>query len=401
MSFIVNTRPDDQAPLGGQTILVADDDPILSETLRKALEAFGAERVLLAADGHLAHRMLAENLDAVNLVVLDLRMPNEDGVGFLRHAANLNYTGRIIVISGERPEVLKGAERLAHLYGLTCIGAYRKPFHPALMLEALMTEAGHPAQAHASLAGNNEIVLREVHYQPRIDLRNEICVSAEALSRFSNAFGHPLNTEHAIEAAETNGTIEALTWNMVDHVLADARLLKDSLGAAFPLSFNVSALVASQMGFADSLREKIKGSALDTSAFTVELTETQLSDNPAVTLENLTRLRIADFGLALDDFGTGHANIEQLSAYPFTELKIDKRFTLRAEQDRFAATCVEAAVNIGKSLGLKLVAEGVENDWTHDHIRKLGVDEGQGYFYSKAITEAELVDFVTWTRKAG
>jgi EAL domain-containing protein (putative c-di-GMP-specific phosphodiesterase class I) len=136
---------------------------------------------------------------------------------------------------------------------------------------------------------------------------------------------------------------------------------------------------------------------LSPSNFTVELTETQISQNMAQSLENLTKLRIADFGLALDDFGTGHANIDQLSAFPFTVLKIDKRFVMCAEKDRFAETCVEAAVNIARAMNMRVIAEGVEDEWAFDFVRQLGVEEGQGYLFSKALPANELADFVQWT----
>lgn len=391
--------PNSSMPLTGQTVLVADDDPILVETLKVALDSFGADRVLIASDGDIAHRILAEHFDLIDLIVLDLRMPNEDGVGFLRLASKLNYRGRIVVNSGERPEVLKGAERLAHLYGLDCIGALQKPFHPALMLELLTADPETRKKTDAFQAQSDEVFLQEVHYQPRVDLRSETCVAAEALSRFKNAHGHPLDTERAIEIAETNGTIEQLTWALVDQMLVDARALSDSIGHPFHISFNVSPSVASHVEFARSLNDKVRAAGFATSSFTVELTETRLAENPAVMLENLTRLRIFEFGLALDDFGTGNANIEQLASYPFTELKIDKRFVTKAEKDRFAATCVEAAVNIGKSLGLSIVAEGVEDEWAHDYVRSLGIDQGQGWLYSKPLLATELADFVVWTKE--
>lgn len=381
-------------PIAGRTVLVADDDPILSESMKMALESFGAAKVLLAADGNIAHRTLRDNFGDVSLVVLDLRMPNEDGVGFLKLASDLGYKGKIIVISGERPEVLKSAERLARLYGLDCIGAYRKPFHPGLMLEVLLSAKSDRKPIDASFAVDQELVLREVHFQPKMDMVTGRCIGAEALSRFSNGFGHPLNTEHAILTAEKNGMIEKLTWQMIDKVLDSACAIRDEVGHSMKFAFNASSHVAATSGFAARLRTTVEARGLKTSDFTVELTETQIAQNMAVALENLTKLRIADFGVALDDFGTGHANIEQLSAFPFTELKIDKRFTLRAEQDRFAATCVEAAVSIGKSLDLKLVAEGVENDWANDYMASLGVDEAQGYYYSGPIPADEFAQFI-------
>lgn len=386
-----DTVPTDQA-MAGEFILVADDDPILTETMQIALTGMGAERVIVASDGLQAHEALLKYRDMITLIVLDLRMPNEDGVGFLRRAAEVAYEGRIIVISGEQPEILKGAERLGRLLGLECVGAYRKPFHPMMLINALTTHKNQ-SKTRRLLGGERPYRLDHMTYQPRIDVKTLKLAGAEALARFTDTDGRPYNTELAIVSAENSGSVGALTIAIIEKITNDLRSIRQELNTSLPMSLNISSLSASRSGFADDLEKRIVGAGYDPSSFIIELTETQLSSDVVTALENLTRLRLKDFGLALDDFGTGHANIDQLANFPFTELKIDKRFIMRAEHDRFAATCAEAAVEIGKSMKLTVVAEGVEDQWGHDFISNLGVDLAQGYFYSKPLSGEDLVAF--------
>lgn len=378
--------PFDGSALKGRVVLVCDDDPILAQTLQMVFTASGADEVLLAGDGVEARAQLAAHGDRIDALVLDLRMPNEDGVSFLRKAKELGYAGTLVLASGEQADVIKGAERLAHLYGLNCPGTLAKPFNPADLIHLLagadrLAEPARPAK----VPGDRTVVLDAVLYQPRVDVWTGQCVGAEALSRFVDGHGRDINPEAAIAHAESAGTIDALTWQIIDQVLADAVRMQTRLPAPMHLSINVSAETISKDGFVDMLCERVAITGLEPSDFTIELTETRLATDAMTALENLTRLRIKDIGVALDDFGTGHANVEQLGAYPFTELKIDKQFVIGAQTDRFAASCVEAAVKLAKSVGLKTVAEGIETQWAHDFVRNLEVDEAQGFLFSRPV----------------
>lgn len=386
---------DTQSPLAGRVILVADDDPVLAGTLKMIFTASGAEEVLLASDGVQARGILNEQGHRIDGLVLDLRMPNEDGVSLLRSASELAFRGKLIVLSGENPEVIKGAERLAHLFGLNCVGAFRKPINPMELIGHFAEDVATRAATVHPLENNRVLQLDHVLYQPRIDVMTGQSIGAEALSRFSDQDGRPVGPDIAIAQAEANGTIDDLTWRIVDQVLHDAALADAALPTMINFSINVSAESISKSGFVDEFCGRILESGLDLCDFTVELTETRLATDAVAALENLTRLRLQDVGVALDDFGTGHANVEQLGAYPFTALKIDKQFVIAAQTDRFAASCVETAVRLAKSVGMKTVAEGVETQWASDFVRNLLVDEAQGFLFSKPIEFDALVDFAS------
>ncbi len=376
--------------LAGQNILIVDDDPIVAAMLRIVFTACGGHVVMHASDGAKARECLADPAKRIDLMTLDLRMPNEDGVSALRRIADLGYKGRLVLLSGEQPEVIRGAERLAAMFGLDCTFAFRKPVNPMVIVEALRT-AKPARQRKRQATALTDCTLSAVHFQPRIATRNGMVCGFEALSRFKDSDGKPVSPQQAIDQAEEDGSIDTLTWTIFDHAMAGFAPVVARGAERLRLSINVSARTLSQTGFVDRLRETIVRHGLQTGDIIVELTETRLADDLAAALENLTRLRLYEIGVALDDFGTGHSNVEQLGNYPFTELKIDKGFVMRAQHDPFAASSVETAVQLARRNGLTSVAEGVETRWAFDFVRNLGVDEVQGYLFSPAVPADELV----------
>ena len=375
--------------LSGRNILIVDDDPIVAAVLEMVFTACGGTVLMHASDGAKARAFLADGAHRVDIVTLDLRMPNEDGVSALRRLADLGYKGRLVLLSGEQPEVIRGAERLAGMFGLDCVAAFRKPVNPMLVVEALReVEPQRRKAVQADLVQG--LALSAVHFQPRISTRTGRVAGFEALSRFVDGEGRPVSPQHAIDAAERDGSINTLSWTIFDAAMAGFAPVVARGHQRLRLSINVSARTISETGFVDALRASIARHRLQTGDIVVELTETRLADDLTAALENLTRLRLYEIGVALDDFGTGHSNVEQLGNYPFTELKIDKGFVMRAKDDQFAASSVETAVQLARRNGLLCVAEGVETRWAYDLVRNLGVDEVQGYLFSKAVPAGEL-----------
>jgi EAL domain-containing protein (putative c-di-GMP-specific phosphodiesterase class I) len=126
----------------------------------------------------------------------------------------------------------------------------------------------------------------------------------------------------------------------------------------------------------------------------LELTETAAMGNHALMLEVLTRVRLKGFQLAIDDFGTGYSSLVQLHRLPFTELKIDQSFVRDMASSEEASVIVGAIVNLGRSLHLELVAEGIESEELLQRLIKMGCQTGQGHFFSPAMPASEVVDWI-------
>lgn len=382
--------------LSNQRILIIDDDAIYCETIKLMLMASGIRHVEVASEGRQAADKM-NNHAAFDVVVLDLRMPDWDGIKFLRKAREIGYAGDIIIASGEPEEVVYSAERLASLYELNCIATLRKPVDPRSLV-GLLALRNKDKRAQSTEHDYVEPKLAKVLYQPRMDLKSGICIGAEALSRFASKDGVPIAPDIAIMAAETHGQITALTWEIIQTTLTDCREMRAQLGYIPMISINVSADTVQEERFVDDLAKVVDASSVPRGNLIFELTETRLTTDITMALESLTRLRLMGFGLAIDDFGTGHANIDQLRMYPFTELKIDKQFVIGAERDRFSKTCVESAVAMSRELGMKVVAEGVETKYAVQLLKDLDVDYAQGFLYERPVP---IEQFIIYARRYG
>jgi EAL domain-containing protein (putative c-di-GMP-specific phosphodiesterase class I) len=118
--------------------------------------------------------------------------------------------------------------------------------------------------------------------------------------------------------------------------------------------------------------------------------------NPALTMDILLRLRLKNIRLSIDDFGTGFSSLVQLYHMPFNELKIDKSFIMKVMSDEEAASISRITTDLGHSLGLKVVAEGIDDQPCFDWLKKIGCDIGQGDFISTPLKGA---DFLAWVEK--
>jgi len=207
-------------------------------------------------------------------------------------------------------------------------------------------------------------------------------VGAEALARIAVSETSYTNPVPYIELAERNNRIDDLTFVMTRAVALHTKgFFVD--GRPMPVSINVSPVSLTRLNFPDMIANAVEGVGIPASLVTLEVTETRLLEYGPEALDIFARLRIKGFGLSIDDFGTGASNIDRLQMYPFTELKIDQTFTRNALTDSFARASVEMSVRLGKEMGLKIVAEGVETIEMWDFLAGLGVDQAQGYLMAK------------------
>jgi EAL domain-containing protein (putative c-di-GMP-specific phosphodiesterase class I) len=145
------------------------------------------------------------------------------------------------------------------------------------------------------------------------------------------------------------------------------------------LSINLSASSLHDMQLVDRIAAICVQHQMPAARLIFELTETNAMKSPAAALEMLTRMRVKGFQLSIDDFGIGHSSMRQLVRMPFTEIKVDKSFVISASHSTESRTIVKSMVGLGRSLGLKSVAEGVEDAQTFALLRKMGCDFAQGY----------------------
>ena len=391
--------------------LIVDDNPLMRDTLRSILESLGAH-VTDAADGNLGISRLDEALLPFELIVCDLRMPNRDGIQFLRALAERDIRAGIILISGHQTEVLSAAANIGRRHALNIIGHLKKPFGRSDLRELLHGFAARDDRPVAPRIDTpvDEADIRRglaageitVVFQPKVDCTSYEIVGAEALIRWHHSRLGPIPPGIFVPVAEANSLIDTLT----EFVLGEALSLHLKLGLdgpPVPIAVNLSTRSMDRLDFADRLAAIVNSRGATPSAITFEVTESRLADNTASLIETCARLRLMGFKLAIDDFGTGFSTLEQLRLLPVSELKIDRAFVGGAPADSRARSILEASLVLGAKLGLACVCEGVETRAEWDLIRSLGHHIGQGYFIARPMPATDLIAWMgTWrTRAAG
>jgi diguanylate cyclase len=227
-------------------------------------------------------------------------------------------------------------------------------------------------------------------YQPKLDLRTNRMVGAEALVRWTHPQRGAIGPVDFIPAAERDHRIESLTRFVFRQAMSDAVSLKDI--ASITLALNVSAPVLRRPDFSTFAIDLADQFGLPASMFTIEITESVfLSVEDESVGTNLKRLRDAGFGISIDDFGTGFSTFESLQRVPATEVKIDQTFVKSLSNRSADRIIVSSIIKMAQGLNRKVVAEGVEDAQTLRQLAALGCDEVQGYFVGRPQPFAEFV----------
>ena len=159
------------------------------------------------------------------------------------------------------------------------------------------------------------------------------------------------------------------------------------------VSVNVSALQFRRSGFVDQVRGIIEATGIHPRHLVIELTETSLMENIEEAVGILHAIKALGVRIALDDFGTGYSSLSILSALPVDKLKIDQSFVRAIETDHASRAVIDAVIALANSLGLELVAEGIETEAALDYLRQRGCQLGQGYYFSRPLAPAQLLQW--------
>ncbi|HSW15223.1 MAG TPA: EAL domain-containing response regulator [Solimonas sp.] len=393
-------------PWGDLAALVIDDDEFVRGTTVQQLRQLGMRQLLVAGGGRAAREILRRG-EPLGLIVCDLQMPDVDGVELLRDIAETQPAAALILISGVAAKVLRTAQEVAERRGLRVLGCLGKPVRlPELraLLENLprAQQADLPgrqpdisaAQLRAALdAGEFGILV-----QPQLCLHTQRhLVGAEALVRWHSPTLGMLLPERFLALVEQYDLLDRLT----DVVLAAAiEACSDwhRRGLAVKIAVNFNPVTLGQRGLLDQILALTAAAGLPVAAVVIEVTEHDLLHRQDDPLEALTRMRLRDMELSIDDFGTGHSSLARLRDTPFTELKIDQRFTAAARRDEEARHIVESNIRLAHDLELRAVAEGVETAADLDLMTRLGCDVAQGYHIARPMPPGELV---AWARERG
>ena len=226
----------------------------------------------------------------------------------------------------------------------------------------------------------------EVHYQPKVSLPGRHVVGAEALVRWSHPEYGRLDPDEFVPLVEATGLVDALTAFVMECALVKIRQWLDR-GLRMSVAVNLSVRNLADETFPDRVAEALERHDIPPELLTLELTESSVMADKERSLPVLRRLHAMGVVLAVDDFGTGYSSLAYLRQLPVDEVKIDKSFVLGMGTDLSDLAVVRTIVELGHSLDLAVVAEGVEDDAARDQLVGMGCDVAQGYLISRPLSE--------------
>ncbi len=236
-----------------------------------------------------------------------------------------------------------------------------------------------------------ELVL---HYQPQIDARSGRIAGVETLLRWRREAGDLVMPGEFIALAEDTGLIGALGEWVLETACTQGREWHRAGFEPLRLGINLSVHQLQRAGFPETAARVIEATGIDPRSLELEVTESVVMQDPEQGIRVLGRLRAMGMGIAIDDFGTGHSSLAYLKRLPATTLKIDRTFIDDVGSERDDGAIVEAIIAMAHSLGMKVVAEGVERERQRAFLAARGCDQLQGYFFSRPLAAGAMLELL-------
>ena len=323
------------------------------------------------------------------LIVLDLQMPEKDGIELLRDLSLNRCSAQIVLTSGLDRRTLDAALRLGTERGLSMNGILQKP----ATLEDLQDLLIRNMPPAALLSGHlSEAIVAEqlfLEYQPKIDCRLGRIVGAEALVRWRHPSLGVILPEQFIGLAEESDLIDPLTaW--VFSTAAKQAAAWQQQGLTLEMAINISARNLRDIQLPDRLARQCADFGINPTSLTLELTETSAMHDAVHMIDVLTRLRVKGFKLSVDDFGTGYSSLRLLARLPVDTLKVDRSFIQSIADTPNVATLVTTIVSLARAFNMHTVAEGVETSRQLEILRAMKCDEAQGYLFGRPTPASEV-----------
>jgi EAL domain-containing protein (putative c-di-GMP-specific phosphodiesterase class I)/AmiR/NasT family two-component response regulator len=384
-------------------VLIVDDSDLQRSHTAYALETLGVEKVEHAANGLVALTRLHTLSPTPALAIIDLEMPGMDGVELIHCIAKLPEHPTLLISSQREASIIHAVESMIRNLGLPLLGSLPKPVTRSALSRVLADFESATRRVTRREVANNDYgidaeglrtALGTGHlrawFQPKLSLATGRVDSVEALARWLRPDGTVIPPACFVPLAERSGLMPQLTLAMLEQSIA--ALQRWALhGRMLSAAINLSASAIGDMHLADAIILRAERAGISSERITFEVTETAMMEDAAA-MGTLLRLRLRGFGLSIDDYGTGFSSMQQLSRLPFSELKIDRSFVTGATTRPRMRTMLESALDMGRRLGLRTVAEGIETreDWLL--ARELGCNEAQGYYIAKPMPPERIVD---------
>jgi EAL domain-containing protein (putative c-di-GMP-specific phosphodiesterase class I) len=234
-----------------------------------------------------------------------------------------------------------------------------------------------------------------LHYQPKLELASNKCVGSEALVRWMHVSKGLLPPSSFIPLAEESTLIVALGERVLTQACLQARIWQESGLQGGYVSVNLAPRQFSAGDIVDTVDKVLRMTGLEPARLELEITESSIMHDVANMTELMHRLKQLGVSLSIDDFGTGHSSLSALRNFPLDKLKIDRSFVHEIELVPNAAAMAQAVISIAKSLGLRVIAEGVETLGQAQFLQKHGCDEIQGFLVAPPMPADQFQAWLT------
>ena len=380
-------------------LVIVDDEHDLAGFMRDVAEIAGYQTEMF----HRANVFKNDYDGDADAIILDLLLPDIDGVELIRYLAEKDCEAQLILVSGFDDGVLHSAQKLAIEHGLNFLGSLSKPFRQHELL-GLLENVPQRSSSITNRESSANITIDEfqtalqdnqlvVYYQPKIHLLSGKVSGFEALVRWQHPDHGLLLPGQFLPMVEKHNLIDDLTWQVLHNVTEQCQNWNRQKLKA-PVAINVSAATMRELDLPERMVDLVKKYRLEPQQIMLEMTETTLMEELITSLDILTRLRMKGFRLSIDDFGTGYSSLVQLHRAPFAELKIDQSFVSDMEIDKEAFAIVETVIALAQKLDMQVVAEGVESQSVLDILRGMGCDMAQGYHISHPKPANEITEWL-------
>ncbi len=399
------SQEDPDVPAAARSILVIDDSEVQRQHAVRLCFELGAQEVHEACHGRQALEVLAKLSPLPSLIIVDLEMPEMDGIELIETLQERGVRIPIVLLSGHGDALLDSVQSM----GASVVRGLRKPLERAdlrgVLLELISPAAPVIERRRAPRTPIDPPMLVEAlrsggivpHFQPKVDTRTGLLRGVEALARWHHPLLGMVPPDEFIPMAERMGLIHDLTRSMVEQSFAQCAAWQ-SRGMRLTLAINMSPQLLANPDIVGEICAQQVRHGLPPSQVVLEITEGSMVETSSAAHSALVRLRLRGFGLSIDDYGTGFSSLQQLSRIPFTELKIDRSFVHGAHRRKSLRVILESALELARRLHLSTVAEGVEHleDWRL--LQDFGCTTAQGWLIAKAMPPEELP---AWNRAHG
>lgn len=380
-------------------VLVLNDNFFQRAISVNMLRQLGCESVFSASSALQALHTL-QSVGPVDIALCDLRMDGLDSLDFLQRSAQNGLVRSVIINSSLAEDVRRAAAKLIPLMGLRMLGELGSPLQFDTLSRLLKNYLSQPATPSGSPSINliedeaqvrraMECAQMETYFQPKINLLSNEVSGVEALTRWNHPTRGVVSPVAFMPALERCNLMDELFFTQFDQGLQLQRHFLTH-GTPLNIAFNLQPSQLSNVALVTRIKAALANFKLPGAGVTFELTESGLVEASATCMENLVRLRMMGCRLSIDDFGSGFSSLQRLCQLPFNEIKLDGEFVQTLGDGPRCKAVISSTLALGESLGMTVVAEGIETQDQHLQLLDLGCVHGQGYFFAKPMTRHDL-----------